>query len=84
MYSREDWQSFVYEDCITFQNKLVVSKLKPWLYFKYKHKFVNFYANYYYDHPVSVKKTMFYFMVLSCGFNFQSIGEGGCASRGFI
>ena len=35
VYSREDWQSFVYEDCITFQNKLVVSKLKPWFYLKY-------------------------------------------------
>ena len=37
VYSREDWQSLVYEDCITFQNKLVVSKLKPWFYLKYKH-----------------------------------------------
>ena len=34
VYSREDWQSFVYDDCITFQNKLVVSKSKPWFYFK--------------------------------------------------
>ena len=34
VYSREDWQSLVYEDCITFQSKLVVSKLKPWFYFK--------------------------------------------------